>query len=114
MSEPVHAEPAAAVAPSPAAPARPRWQRYAGRALEAALWAWVFAAAVVLVARHWVLPEVDLHRPRIEQALGDALQRKVRIDSLSADWTGLHPQLSLRGPLDRAEVDPGLVHVPQR
>ena len=97
MSEPVHAEPAAAVAPSPAAPARPRWQRYAGRALEAALWAWVFAAAVVLVARHWVLPEVDLHRPRIEQALGDALQRKVRIDSLSADWTGLHPQLSLRG-----------------
>lgn len=58
---------------------------------------YVLAAAVVLVARHWVLPEVDAHRARIEQALGDALQRQVRIDALSADWSGLHPHLALRG-----------------
>ncbi|WP_341928414.1 YhdP family protein [Methyloversatilis discipulorum] len=97
MSDSAHAELAAAVATVRAAAARPMWRRIAGRLFDAALIAYVVVACIVLVARHWVLPEVDQHRARIEQSLGDALQRQVRIDSLSADWSGLHPQLSLRG-----------------
>ncbi|WP_018413391.1 YhdP family protein [Methyloversatilis thermotolerans] len=84
-------------APSPHAPARAGRRRPLAGLLSAGLLTYIVLAAFVLVARHWILPDVDAYRPRIEQALGEALQRQVRIDALSADWTGLHPQLSLRG-----------------
>ena len=95
MSDAAHAELAAAVATVRAAAARPSWRRIAGRLLDAALIVYVVVACIVLATRHWVLPEVDQHRARIEQALGDALQRQVRIDSLSADWSGLQDRKSV-------------------
>ncbi|MFZ5507656.1 MAG: hypothetical protein ACOY7P_19405, partial [Pseudomonadota bacterium] len=67
MSDSAHAELAAAVATVRAAAARPLWRRIAGRLFDAALIAYVLVACIVLVARHWVLPEVDQHRARIEQ-----------------------------------------------
>lgn len=78
-------------------PERPLWRRYAGRALDWGLILCIVCASVVLVARHWLLPQVDSYRPQIERMLGDALERDVRIDSIGANWSGLHPHLALRG-----------------
>lgn len=96
MSESVHTA-AADTVPAVRPPDRPLWRRIAGRTFDTLLVLFVLLAGVVLVARHWLLPEVDQHRARIEQVLGEALQRQVRIDGLSADWSGLHPHLALRG-----------------
>jgi uncharacterized protein (TIGR02099 family) len=78
-------------------PAQPLWRRLPGRAFDVLLVAWVVAALVVLGARHLLLPQVDAYRTQIEGAVGEALARGVRIDSIRADWSGLHPHLALRG-----------------
>ena len=78
-------------------PARPSWGRLPGRAVDVLLVAWIVVALVVLGARHLLLPQVDAYRTQIEAVLGEALAREVRIDSIRADWSGLHPHLALRG-----------------
>jgi uncharacterized protein YhdP len=75
----------------------PRWRATASRFFGWALFAYVLGACVVLGARHLLLPQVDAYRPQIERLIGESLQREVRIDGLSADWSGLHPKLALRG-----------------
>lgn len=69
----------------------------ASRALGWGLVVYVACACLVLGTRQFLLPRVDSYRPQIERLLGEALERQVRIDALSADWTGLHPHLALRG-----------------
>jgi uncharacterized protein (TIGR02099 family) len=76
---------------------RPLWRRWASRAFTGLLLLYVACACIVLLARHVLLPEVDSYRPQIERAIGDALQRQVRIDHLAAQWNGLYPQLEVRG-----------------
>ncbi|WP_069039702.1 YhdP family protein [Methyloversatilis sp. RAC08] len=78
-------------------PARPLWRRLPGRAFDVLLFAWIVVALVVLGARHLLLPQVDTYRTQIEAAVGEALEREVRIDGIHADWSGLHPHLALRG-----------------
>lgn len=77
--------------------ARPSWGRLPGRAVDVLLVTWIVVAVVVLGARHLLLPQVDAYRTQIEGLVGEALAREVRIDSIRADWSGLHPHLALRG-----------------
>ena len=75
----------------------PRWRAMVRRIFGWALIVYVIGACVVLGARHFLLPQVDVYRPQIERLIGESLQREVRIDGISADWSGLHPTLALRG-----------------
>jgi uncharacterized protein (TIGR02099 family) len=62
-------------------------------------WAVLFAglvfAALILVLRYWILPDIGAYRDDIAQTLSAAAHRKVSIGALSANWNGLRPQLSL-------------------
>ena len=51
------------------------------------------AATLILVGRHFVLPEIGTYRPWIEQKLSEAIGLPVAIGGLSAAWPGLHPHL---------------------
>ena len=51
------------------------------------------AATLILVGRHWILPEIGAYRPWIEQKLSEAIGLPVAIGDLSAAWPGLHPHL---------------------
>ncbi len=51
------------------------------------------AATLILVGRHWILPEIGTYRPWIEQRLSEAIGLPVTIGGLSAAWPGLHPHL---------------------
>ncbi|AIT25412.1 hypothetical protein D558_0727 [Bordetella holmesii 44057] len=62
---------------------------------------YVVAAIGLLGLRYWVLPRADEWRPRIEQYASQALDARVTIDHLSADWTGLNPRLTLKGYVSR-------------
>lgn len=54
----------------------------------------VFAAAI-LVLRYWILPDIAAYREDIAQRLSQAMQQRITIGSISADWNGLRPQLGL-------------------
>lgn len=58
---------------------------------------YVVAAVGILGLRYWVLPRADDWRGRIEQYASQALDARVTIDHLSADWSGLNPRLKLQG-----------------
>jgi uncharacterized protein YhdP len=52
-------------------------------------------AATILSLRYWILPDIGEHREAIAQRLSTAVQQKVTIGGLSANWSGLRPQLAL-------------------
>jgi uncharacterized protein (TIGR02099 family) len=52
-------------------------------------------AAVILVLRYWILPDIGAYRDDIAQTLSKTVQKKVTIGGLTADWNGFRPQLSL-------------------
>jgi len=54
-------------------------------------------AALILVGRHWVLPQIADQRETIEQQLSGAIGLPVKLAALSAEWSGLHPHLSIDG-----------------
>ncbi len=54
----------------------------------------VFAAAI-LVLRYWILPDIAVYREDIAQRLSQAMQQRITIGSISANWRGLRPQLGL-------------------
>ena len=54
-------------------------------------------ALLILVLRLGVLPQIEGYRPDIEQALGEALHRDVKIRHIDAYWVGWHPALTLHG-----------------
>lgn len=51
------------------------------------------AATLILVGRHWVMPEIGAWRGTIEQKLSEAIGLRVEIGGLTASWPGLHPHL---------------------
>ncbi len=51
------------------------------------------AATLILVGRHWVMPEIGAWRGMIEQRLSEAIGLHVEIGGLTASWPGLHPHL---------------------
>ena len=67
--------------------------------LRAALWSlfvlYVGFAALTLVLRYWLLPELPRYQPEIEAAASRVLGTPVRLGQLRAHWTGLNPALTL-------------------
>jgi uncharacterized protein (TIGR02099 family) len=61
------------------------------------LLAYFAAALLILVGRHFVLPEIAGQRERIERELSGAIGLPVKIAGLSAEWPGLHPRLAIEG-----------------
>ncbi|MEW6513067.1 MAG: YhdP family protein [Pseudomonadota bacterium] len=51
------------------------------------------ATMLILVGRHWVMPEIGAWRGTIEQKLSEAIGLRVEIGDLTASWPGLHPHL---------------------
>ena len=63
--------------------------------LIALLLAYFAFGAAFLVVRHGVLPGIEDHRAALEAAAGRALNARVRIGRIEADWYGLNPRLKL-------------------
>ncbi len=63
---------------------------WTGRLLLVAYFA---AATLILVGRHWVMPEIGAWRGTIERQLSEAIGLRVEIGALTAAWPGLHPHL---------------------
>ncbi|MFZ5512847.1 MAG: YhdP family protein [Pseudomonadota bacterium] len=61
------------------------------------LLAYFALAALVLVTRYVVLPNIEQYRPELEAALSRSLGLRVEIASLDARWRGLRPHLGLHG-----------------
>jgi uncharacterized protein (TIGR02099 family) len=54
------------------------------------------ASAILVVAlRYWFLPNVDLYRDEIAAAISSAVDLRVTIGRISADWDGMRPMLTL-------------------
>lgn len=54
-------------------------------------------ATLILAGRYWLLPDIDAHRGKVEQALAQAIGLPVKIAAISAAWPGMFPSLSLDG-----------------
>ncbi|MFO1344954.1 MAG: YhdP family protein [Rhodocyclaceae bacterium] len=50
---------------------------------------------LILFLRYSVLPNIEAHRPRLEQLAGEGLGLPVHIGSIAAGWQGLNPDLTL-------------------
>ncbi|NYT69962.1 YhdP family protein [Pusillimonas noertemannii] len=60
-----------------------------------ALVLYLSVAALFLVVRHGVLPNIDHWRPDIQAALSSALDTRIELGHIEAGWAGLHPRLRL-------------------
>ena len=66
-----------------------------------AVFGWMLAAAffafcgLILFLRHSVLPNIETHRPRLEQLASEGLGLPVHIGGIAAGWQGLNPDLTL-------------------
>ncbi len=58
---------------------------------------YIVSACAMLVVRYAVLPNINAWRPLIERNLSSALDLDIRIQHLSANWSGLSPTLSVQG-----------------
>lgn len=66
------------------------------RVLEIFAWTAFFAfAAVFLLLRFWLLPQVERYQGHVVAALTAAVGLPVTIGALRADWDGLHPRLEV-------------------
>jgi uncharacterized protein (TIGR02099 family) len=66
------------------------------RVLEISAWTAFFAfAAVFLLLRFWLLPQVERYQGHVVAALTNAVGLPVTIGALRADWDGLHPRLEV-------------------
>jgi uncharacterized protein (TIGR02099 family) len=66
------------------------------RVLEFLAWTAFFAfAAVFLLLRFWLLPQVESYQGHVVAALTRAVGLPVTIGALRADWDGLHPRLAV-------------------
>jgi uncharacterized protein (TIGR02099 family) len=53
-------------------------------------------AAVVLMMRYWILPNIDTYRPLLARALSKAANQRIDIGHIEGEWDGLRPRLILR------------------
>lgn len=73
---------------------RQRFLRWLGWSV---LTAYFLFAAIVLVLRYAVLPQIEHYRGDLESALSKSLHLPVSVAKLEADWQGLRPRLTLSG-----------------
>lgn len=74
----------------------PAVRRTAGVAGWLLVAAWFAFAALLLVLRYAVLPQIESYRGDIEAAASRALNRPVTLGSIDAGWAGLRPRLAIR------------------
>lgn len=55
------------------------------------------AGSLILVGRHFLMPQLAGQRVLVEQQLSAAIGLPVSLSGLSAEWPGLHPRLVLQG-----------------
>ena len=66
------------------------------RALEILAWAAFFAFAIVFLAlRYWLLPKVEQYRTEFVAAISHSIGLPVKIGTITTDWQGLRPRLSI-------------------
>lgn len=63
--------------------------------LRLALVLYFLFAALVLVSRYVLLPQVANYKPQVEQLVSRSIGRVVTIQALQASWQGMNPQLVL-------------------
>lgn len=70
----------------------------------ALIWGWrllltlyFLLGSIILVGRHFVLPEIAAYRGQFEQQLSTAIGLQVKLADLSATWPGLRPHLMIKG-----------------
>lgn len=63
---------------------------------KALLVAYFLFAALILLLRYVVLPNLESYKPEIEQFVSAKMGRSLRVASLQANWQGLNPQIALR------------------
>lgn len=54
-------------------------------------------SVLLLVLRHWLLPDIEHYREDIATVITRAAGQHITIDAVSANWDGLRPHLMLRG-----------------
>ena len=55
------------------------------------------AGSLILVGRHFLMPQLVGQQALVEARLTDAIGLPVTLSGLSAEWPGLHPRLALQG-----------------
>ena len=67
------------------------------RVLEGIAWAAFFAfAAVFLVLRYWLLPDIGRYRDDIVAVVSRSIGMPVMISAIEADWLGFRPRITFR------------------
>lgn len=79
------------------APRERAWLRWLRRIGWTLIGVYFIAAASLLVARYWLVPQLPAYRAAFEEAASEALGQRVSIASFEADWYGFHPWVELRG-----------------
>ena len=81
-------------------PAFPRWLRISSLSLYR-LVTWTVLAAglafavLVLGLRYWILPNIDQYRDSIAHVITKAINQRIAIGKVSANWDGLRPEVVL-------------------
>lgn len=57
----------------------------------------MFFSLLLLVLRYWLLPNIEQYRPHIAAAISQVAGQVISIESIDANWDGLHPYLQLHG-----------------
>jgi len=78
-------------------PAERRWLEWLKWAGEALVGIYVVIAIGMVALRYWVLPHVADYKTEIAAAVSRAVGERVEVATISAQWSGLHPQLELAG-----------------
>ncbi|CAN5243214.1 YhdP family protein [soil metagenome] len=95
-----------------------RLSRFLRWLLTLAVFGYALFAVALLSLRFIVLPTIDQQRPTLERWLSQTLERPVRFESISGDWDGLRPRLTIRGievgaaPVDAGSASPAPLRIP--
>lgn len=73
---------------------------------------YIASACAMLVVRYAVLPNINSWRPLIERDLSSALDLDVKIQHLSANWSGLNPTLNVQGLSVSDSLGKSLLDIP--
>ncbi|BBL35542.1 hypothetical protein Nstercoris_01813 [Nitrosomonas stercoris] len=57
----------------------------------------IFFCLVLLILRHWILPDIEKYHTDIVAAITRVAEQPIQIKTLRADWRGLRPRLSMQG-----------------
>lgn len=56
----------------------------------------ILFSVLVSIMRYWLLPNADNYRADVENALSKSIGLRVKIGSVTGDWSGVNPRLTVR------------------